>query len=117
MGIFRDISLSYDGQEYIITPSNRLLRMIEGKGRQEVPSFNLVLVLYHMQTGAGSLPDMAFILAEFLRSAGAKITEDQALAHISTMSAVDLQALKDRLCECVMPEVKEKKEPAQSEAA
>jgi hypothetical protein len=117
MSIFRDISISYDGRDYVVTPSNRLLRMIEGKARAEIPSFNLVVVLYHMQVGAGSLPDMAFILAEFLKSAGAKITEDDALAHISSLPADELKALKDRLCECVMPEVKEKKPSAQSEAA
>jgi hypothetical protein len=116
MSIFRDISITYDRRDYTVTPSNRLLRMIEGRARQDVPTFNLVVVLYHMQVGSGSLPDMAFILAEFLKSAGAKVTEDDALAHISALPAPELQALKDRLCECVMPDVKEKKPEAQSAA-
>ncbi|PIY28403.1 MAG: hypothetical protein COZ09_10160 [Comamonadaceae bacterium CG_4_10_14_3_um_filter_60_42] len=112
MGVFRDVSLTVGGKEYIVSPSNRLLRRIEMKARQENPRFNLVEVMFFLQTSAGSMPDMAFILAEFVNSAGGKMSEDEALSHIVRMEVSELQALKESLCGCIMPEVDEKKPEA-----
>jgi hypothetical protein len=117
MGVFRDVSIHVGGVDYVVTPSNRLLRRIELKAKAENPRFNLVEVMFFLQTASGSMPDMAFILAELVNAAGGKITEDDALAHIVTMEIDELQALKAALCSCIMPEPNEKKPSAPSEAA
>jgi hypothetical protein len=117
MGVFRDVSLNIGGADYVITPSNRLLRRIEMKGKAENPRFNLVEVMFFLQTSAGSMPDMAFILSEMVTASGGKMTEDEALAVIVSMEVDALQALKSALCSCIMPEPNEKKPDAPSEAA
>ena len=117
MGVFRDVSLTIGGVDYVITPSNRLLRRIEMKGKALNPRFNLVEVMFFLQTSAGSMPDMAFILSEMVVASGGEMTEDDALAAIVAMEVEDLQALKSGLCSCIMPEPNEKKPDAPSEAA
>jgi hypothetical protein len=117
MGVFRDVILTVAGVDHVITPSNRLLRRIEMKGKAENPRFNLVEVMFFLQTSAGSMPDMAFILSEMVTASGAKMTEDEALAAIVAMEIDDLQKLKAELCACIMPEPNEKKPAAPSEKA
>ena len=117
MGVFRDIQLAVGGKEYTVTPSNRLLRRVEVKGKRENPNFNLVEVAVRLQMSAGSLPDMAFILAEFITGSGSEMSEDDALAHIVQMEVADLEKLKADLCSCIMPELDEKKPEAPAEKA
>lgn len=117
MSVFRDVSLTIGGVDHVVTPSNRLLRRIEMKGKGENPRFNLVEVVFFLQTSAGSMPDMAFILSELVTSSGGKLSEDEALAAIVAMEIDDLQTLKAALCSCIMPEVNEKKPDAPSEKA
>jgi hypothetical protein len=112
MGVFRDVSLNIGGADYVVSPSNRLLRRIEMKGKAENPRFNLVEIVFFLQTSAGSLPDMAFILSEMVG-----ISEDHALAHIVSMEIDDLRKLKAALVACIMPEVDEKKPSAPGQAA
>lgn len=112
MSVFRDIALKVGDNEYIVTPSNRLLRRVEVKGKQENPRFNLVEVVFFMQTSAGSLPDMAFLVSEFVTASGTKMTEDDALAAIVSMEVAELEKLKADLCSCIMPETDEKKPEA-----
>jgi hypothetical protein len=117
MGVFRDVSLNVGGVDYVITPSNKLLRRIEMKGKAENPRFNLVEVMFFLQTSAGSMPDMAFILAEMISACGGRMNEDDALAAIVSMEIDDLQTLKAGLCSCIMPEPNEKKPVAPEKAA
>jgi hypothetical protein len=117
MSVFREVVIRMGGDDYTITPSNRLLRRIESKGKLDNPRFNLVEVLFYLQTSAGSMPDMAFILSELVTGSGGKMTEDQALAAIVGMEVDDLQALKLALCACIMPEPNEKKPDAPGKEA
>lgn len=117
MGVFRDVCLEVAGREYVVTPNNKLLRRIEMKGKVENPRFNLVEVLFFLQTSAGSMPDMAFILSELVKSSGERMSEDEALSAIVAMEVEPLEALKAALCACIMPEPNEKKPDAPSEAA
>lgn len=112
MGVFRDVSLSIGGVDYVISPSNRLLRRIEMKGRVENPRFNLVEIVFFIQTAVGSMPDMAFIMSELVG-----ISEDEALAAIGSADASELQALKAAIVSCIMPEVNEKKPDAHGQVA
>jgi hypothetical protein len=118
MGVFRDISIPFGGRDYVVTPSNRLLRMIEAKGRRDDTSFNLVAVFYRAASGAGAVNELAFVLAELINSAGGKTTEDGAFAELMAFKdAKEFRAYVDLICGCVMPEVKETKKPEADGAA
>lgn len=119
MGVFRDIAIPFAGRDYVVTPSNRLLRLIEGKARRDDPQFNMVAVFYRASSGAGAVNDLAFVLAEFINSAGGKVTEDDALAELMSFEdAASFKAYVDLICSCVMPEVKAGKKPkAEGETA
>ena len=122
MGIFRDVSIPFGGRDYVITPSNRLLCMIDKKGRRELGDhlFAVSTVCYRATLGAG-LNDLAFVLAEFINSAGGKVTDDDALAEITGFKNPDeLRAYIELICGVVMPEVKavdEKKPEAPTQPA
>jgi hypothetical protein len=122
MAVFREIAIPFGGAEYNVTPSNKVLRRIEMKGRRDDPSFNLVAVFYRATSQSGAFYDLSFVLAELINSAGGKVTEDDALAEF--MAFKDPRALSDYvalICSCVMPEAKEdevkKQEGAGTKAA
>jgi hypothetical protein len=118
MGVFRDVSFTYGGRDYVVTPSVRLLRMIESKARRDDPQFNLAMSVYRMTLGDVSHGDIAFIYAELLNSAGAKITADDAWLHLQGLDAAGLQGLIADLAACfIAPEAKGKKQDAPEKAA
>ena len=113
MSIFRDIPISYNGRDYTVTPSVRLLRMIEAKGRRDDPQFNLSMAVYRMTIGDVSHGQIAFILAEMINGAGGKTDADEAWAFLQSLGVSDLQALVASLAECFLaPETKGKKPEA-----
>jgi hypothetical protein len=112
MGVFREISIPFAGVDRVVTPSNKLLRMIEMKGRRDDPQFNLVAVFYRATTQGAGVNDLAFVLAELVSSAGGRVTEDEALAELMGFEdPKEFRAYVDLICSCVMPEVKEGKKP------
>lgn len=117
MGVFRDISIPFSGRDYIVTPTVRLLRMIEMKGRRENPGFNLVEVMVRLSGGQGYF-DGAFVLAELINSSGGKVTDDDALAQFQSFeNPKELAEYLGLICSCIMPEVKETKKPEAEAAA
>ena len=122
MSVFREIAVPFGGAEYNVTPSNKVLRRIEMKGRRDDPAFNLVAVFYRATAQSGAFYDLSFVLAELINSAGGNVTEDDALAEF--MGFKDPKALSEYvglICSCVMPETKEgegkKQEGAETKAA
>lgn len=71
MPVFRDVTMEWGGEVYTITPSNRLLRQIEGQG------ISLPHMLMRISEGKPPVSEVAFVAQEFLRSAGAKVGEDE----------------------------------------
>ena len=70
-GVFREISLEWNGEAYPFTPSNKLLRRIE----REVSFVDLI-----NRSNDGRFPifDIAYVMTEFLKSAGVRgVTEDE----------------------------------------
>jgi hypothetical protein len=118
MSIFREISIKYGGDEYTVTPSVKLLRLIEGKMRRDDPSFNLAMSVYRMTLGDVSHGDIASIVAELVNSAGANTTADHAWYHLQEMSVEELQTLIADVAACfISPELKGKKPEAPEKAA
>lgn len=112
MSVFRSLSLSYEGREYTVTPSNRTLRLIEAKGKRDVPTFSLTRVVYDAISGGGGPYDLAFILSELVNASGGKTTEDEALAWLSSLDAKALQDAQDFIVQCLMPDDTRKKPEA-----
>lgn len=117
MSVFRDISIRFKGDDYTVTPSNRLLRMIEGRARIDDPGFNLARVVYEIQVGPVSIPSLAYLGAEFLKSSGADVSDDDVLGELGTMTQAEIVAFKNAIASCVMPDVKGKKPDAPAKPA
>lgn len=74
MSVFREVKMTYDGEEYWLTPSNRLLRRIEA----EMAPSSLTDMIARIGHGKPPVSEVALVVTEFLKAAGAqKVDEDQ----------------------------------------
>lgn len=76
-GVFREIIMTHDGVDYTVVPNNRLLRRIE----REV---SLTEMIGRVSEGKPPVSEIAFVIAEYLRSAGADVDEDQMYVDLMT---------------------------------
>jgi len=81
MSVFREASVEFKGEDYVFTPSNKMLRRIEAG----LAPNTLYGTLSQMQQGQVPLPSLAYILWEFLREAGARVDEDEVFGELSRM--------------------------------
>lgn len=81
MAVFRDLDMSWQGKTYTVTPSNRLLRRIEG----EVGSLTSMIA----KIGAGEPPvsETCYVVAELLKAGGADVNEDEVYGEVMTALA------------------------------
>lgn len=98
MSVFRDVKLTYDGQEYMLTPSNRLLRRIEG----EMAPSSLTDMIARIGTGKPPVSEVAFVVTEFLKAGGAqKVDEDQMYADLMN-DLMEGGAVFGAMCEAIV---------------
>jgi len=76
MSVFRDVEIEWGGKSYSVTPSNRLLRKIESEG------ISLTHMIGRVADGQAPISEVSYVVAEFLKSAGAKVTEDEVYGYI-----------------------------------
>ena len=76
--VLRDISISYGGETYTFTPSNRLLRKIDAG----LSPNSIMGVVNTMQNENLPLYDIAFIVSEFIKAGGGNVSEDDVLAEL-----------------------------------
>jgi hypothetical protein len=100
MSVFRDIPFEYRGKEYAVTPSVRLLRMVEARGRRDDPAFNLAMSVYRIARGDVSYGDACFIVAEMINAAGGKTTADEAWEYMQGLDREGIAALIASVVEC-----------------
>lgn len=109
MAIFRDVTIEWEGETYTVTPSNRLLRKIEGEG------ISLTHMVQRVASGEPPVSEVAFVTAEFLRSAGAKVSEDDIYKGIMVaLSEGDQQAFANlaiSIVEAITPTAIDEKKP------
>jgi hypothetical protein len=80
-GVFNEITINWAGGAYTFTPSNRLLRRIEG----ELSPSSLTDVARRMNEGKPPISETAYIISEFLKAGGASekvSSEDQIYSGI-----------------------------------
>lgn len=112
MAVFRDVKIEWQGKAYEVTPSNRLLRRIE----REVP-----LVAYLARASRDTLAsETAFILAEFIRSAGGSVDEDEIyqglMQDLYENKGAGYFAIAATLCDAIVPPGAVKNLPAPESA-
>jgi len=107
-GVFRDVTMEWDGEDYVFTPSNRILRRIEGQG------VNIAVLIHGLSVGPVSAPDLAFVAAEFLKIGGADVNEDQIYAKIMGGTEKEIGALATAVTMALVPQAGDEKKPQAS---
>lgn len=99
MSVFRETTIDWGGETYVIVPSNRLLRRIE----REVPLVRFVAECMQDYRVA----DVAFILSEFIKEAGGSINPDELTAELFedlyTNKAEGYLRIASQLCDAIVP--------------
>lgn len=70
MPVFRDVTLTWGGKDYSVTPSMSIIRRCETKG------FRLTRMLNSFKDGEPEIGMLGLLISELLQAAGAKVTED-----------------------------------------
>lgn len=76
MSVFRDVTITWRGKEYVVTPSLRMLRTIEMMG------ISIFGVASSIQSGTPAFASLATIAGVMLRSAGANVSDDEIFADM-----------------------------------
>lgn len=105
MGVFRDVTMEWDGDDYTFTPSNRVLRRIESQG------VNIAKLIHGLSVGPVSAPDLAFVAAEFLKIGGADVDEDQVYAKIMSGTQKQINDLATSVTMALIPMGADEKKP------
>jgi len=87
MGVFRDLDIEWRGQVVTVTPSNRVLRRIEGQG------ISLVRMLQRVHEGNPPVSEICYVVSELLRTGGAEVTEDEVYQEAMAAMESDANAL------------------------
>lgn len=78
MAVFRELDIEWGGKTYSVTPSNRLLRKIEGEG------ISIAHMMARIGEGKPPVSETCFVMEALLRSAGAEVTEDEIYDDVMT---------------------------------
>ncbi len=87
MAVFREMTVTWKGQEYSFTPSMRLMRSIE------MGDISFTDIAVRTSQGRPPISHIAFVLAKMLASAGAKVTEEEVYAELVTGEQESITAL------------------------
>jgi hypothetical protein len=76
MTVFRDVTITWRGNEYSVTPSLKMLRTIEMMG------ISIFGVASSVQSGTPAFASIASIAGVLLRAAGANVSDDEVFAEM-----------------------------------
>lgn len=106
MTVFRDVTIEWKGEAYTVTPSMRLLRLIEGE------NISLMSVAHNVAMGKPQVSHMAFIIATVLRSGGAEVSDEEIMMELSLGSdPAAAMALFEQVMEAISPAPTDGKKP------
>ena len=100
--IFRTVTLTWEGKTYEVKPTMALLNKIEQR-------VSLAALLRGIATEQPPLSHLAVVLGEFLRSAGARVQDDEVYRELMTGDAEPLAAARDLVFAAIFPEPKKKR--------
>ena len=107
--IFREIKLTWDGEDHAITPTMALINQIE----QE---YSLSKVAYRVAKGEPPISHLAGILAIMLRGAGVKVTDEDVYSEIMLGDGKAQQQAAEAIMYSLYPQGPEAKTPGKSKA-
>lgn len=87
MAVFRELTITWRGQEYKFTPSMRLMRSIE------MGDISFTDIAIRTSQGRPPISHIATVLAKMLQAAGAKVLEEDVYAELVTGSQSDVTEL------------------------
>ena len=76
MAIFRDVTITWRGREYTVTPTMRLMRSIE------MGDISLSDIAVRTSQGRPPISHLAFVVSKMLQSVGAEINEEAVYSEI-----------------------------------
>lgn len=76
MAIFRDVTITWRGREYTVTPTMRLMRSIE------MGDISLSDIAVRTSQGRPPISHLAFVVSKMLQSVGAEINEEEVYSEI-----------------------------------
>lgn len=94
--VYQDILLVWRDQEYTIKPTMRLMQDIEQR-------FSISRVAHRITQGDAPLSHMAAIVGIMLRSAGAKVSDDEVFSEIMQGDTDSVQAMSIALITAAFP--------------
>ena len=103
-GVFREVTIAWGDKDYTVTPSNKLLRRIEGAGDISIPA-----MAFAFGQKKPRMSEAAFVIAELLKAAGATVNEDEVFQELITGDQAQVEALIVSLFNAIMPQERIKK--------
>ncbi len=103
MAIFRDVTITWQGTEYVITPSMRLMRMIE------MGDISLTDIAVRTSQGRPPVSHLAYVLAKMLNSAGANVSEDSVYEELIGGDSDDVASMVGAVMTAFTPQMAEGK--------
>lgn len=87
MGVFRELTITWQGQDYKFTPSMRLMRSIE------MGDISFTDIAIRTSQGRPPISHIATVLAKMLQAGGAKVTEEDVYSELVSGSQDNVTAL------------------------
>lgn len=107
--VFRTVEMTWDGKSYEVKPTMALLNKIEQR-------VSLASLMRGLATDAPALSHMAIVMGEFLRAAGARVSDEEVYRELVTGDVGSLIAMRDAIFSAVFPEPKKKDDRAMTES-
>ena len=102
--VFREVTLGWGGEEFSVTPTMALLNKIE----QDI---SLSELAYRMSQGKVPMSQLAVVIGVMLRSAGAKVADDEVYQELMTGDMDAVQSMAGSVMEAVFPQPKKSEPP------
>lgn len=108
-GVFRDVTIKWDGVDVTVTPSLRLLRTIE-QG-----DVSLTDIAIRTSQGRPPVSHLAFVITKLLQAGGIKVDEDRVYFELMTGKPEQIQALIEAVLLAFSPADEDPKKPEPSD--
>jgi hypothetical protein len=106
MAVFRELTISWKGEEFKFTPSMRLMRSIE------MGDISFTDIAVRTSQGRPPISHISFVLAKMLQAAGAKVTDDEVYEELVTGDQDSITALISLVLTAFSPGENNAKNPA-----
>jgi hypothetical protein len=105
MSIFRDVTITWRGKDYTVTPSMRLMRTIE------MGDISLTDIAVRTSQGRPPVSHIAVVLSKMLQSVGANASEDAVFEELISGDADQVAAMVGVVMTAFTPQIDEGKNP------